>query len=63
MDDETAEMEAITAEMREVMRAWIDNPDDSALKVEYVQLQAEYERAFLALKGLGAASEELTLKN
>ena len=51
MDDETPEMEAITAEMREIMRDWIANPDDAALKERYSQLQAAYQRAFLELKG------------
>jgi hypothetical protein len=47
MDDETPEMEAITTEMREIMRAWIDAPDDAALKARYSELQAAYQRAFL----------------
>lgn len=48
MDDETPEMEAITTEMREIMRAWIEAPDDDALKARYAALQAAYQRAFLA---------------
>ena len=48
MDDETPAMEAITTEMREIMRAWIDAPDDAALKERYSALQAAYQRAFLA---------------
>ena len=47
MDDETPEMEAITTEMREIMRAWIETPDDAALKAHYSALQAAYQRAFL----------------
>ena len=47
MDDETPEMEAITTEMREIMRAWIEAPDDAALKTHYSALQAAYQRAFL----------------
>jgi hypothetical protein len=47
MDDETPEMEAITTEMREIMRDWIEAPDDAALKARYSALQAAYQRAFL----------------
>jgi hypothetical protein len=50
MDDETPEMEAITDEMREVMRAWIVDPENADLKRRYSELQAAYQRAFLALK-------------
>ena len=53
MDDETPEMEAITSEMREVMRAWIADPDNIALKQRYKRLQAAYQRAFLELKQSG----------
>jgi hypothetical protein len=53
MDDETPEMEAITNEMREVMRAWIDDPDNERLKAHYRDLQAAYVRAFLEVKRLG----------
>ena len=54
MDDETPEMEAITNEMREVMRAWIAEPDNADLKQRYTELQAAYQRAFLAHKQAGA---------
>jgi hypothetical protein len=50
MDDETPEMEAISAQLREVMRAWIEDPDNSQLKERYVQLQAAFQRAFLQHK-------------
>ena len=63
MDDETPEMEAITNEMREVMRAWIDDPDNERLKAYYRELQAAYERAFLEVKQLGgdrSRSQEAT---
>jgi hypothetical protein len=50
MDDETTRMEEITTEMREVMRAWIANPDNAALKERYTLLQETYQRAFLTLK-------------
>ena len=57
MDDETPEMEAITSEMREIMRAWIADPDNAALKERYVQLQAAYQRAFLDLKNSNWVSQ------
>jgi hypothetical protein len=50
MDDETADMEEITDQMREVMRAWIAEPDNAALKERYARLQEAYQRAFLELK-------------
>jgi hypothetical protein len=53
MDDETAEMEAITTEMREIMRAWIEQPDDEALKQRYAELQTAYQRAFLESRPTG----------
>jgi len=57
MDDETPEMEAISSEMREVMRAWIANPENAAIKERYVQLQTAYQRAFVALKRSGIESQ------
>ena len=50
MDDETAEMEQLTDEMRLIMRAWIDDPTNEALKTRYHQLQDAYQRAFMAAK-------------
>ena len=50
MDDSTPDMEAITDEMREIMRAWITDPENAALKQRYEQLQAAYQRAFMELK-------------
>lgn len=58
MDDETPEMEAISSEMREVMRAWIANPNDETLKARYRALQAAYQRAFLELKQRQRAAAE-----
>lgn len=53
MDNETADMEAITDEMREVMRAWIADPDNDALKQRYHQLLAEYQTRFRDLTSRG----------
>jgi hypothetical protein len=55
MDDETPEMEAITDEMRLVMRAWIDDPENEALKARYKALQDAYTRAFLEYRRSGGA--------
>lgn len=50
MDDETPDMEAVSAEMREIMRAWIADPENVVLKERYVRLQTAFQRAFLAHK-------------
>ena len=47
MDAETSEMEAITSEMRALMKRWLSDPANEALKARYVRLQAEYQRLFL----------------
>jgi hypothetical protein len=57
MDDATPEMEAIASEMRELMRAWIADPENPALKERYTLLQASYQRAFLELKKSGRELE------
>jgi hypothetical protein len=51
MDSETPEMEAITSEMRVLMAAWIEDPDNEQLKRRYSQLQQAYQRAFLERRG------------
>jgi hypothetical protein len=56
MDDETPDMEQMTDEMRLIMRAWIDDPTNEALKARYQQLQDAYQRAFLTVKK-GAQAE------
>ena len=53
MDDETPEMEAMTNEMRELMRAWIADPENEILKARYTQLQLAYQRAFVEFKRSG----------
>ncbi len=47
MDDQTPEMERISAEMRELMRKWIQNPDDKYLKQRYSDLQRRYQDLFV----------------
>jgi hypothetical protein len=50
VDDQTPEMDRITAEMREVMRRWIENPDDKYLKQRYSDLQRRYQELFVAYR-------------
>ncbi len=50
MDDQTPEMEQLSAQMREAMRLWIENPTNEALKARFRDLQARYQRLFLAYK-------------
>ncbi|MCC7104882.1 MAG: hypothetical protein IT307_07045 [Chloroflexi bacterium] len=50
MDDETTDMEMVTSQMREVMRRWVDDPNNEALKARYKRLQADYQRLFLDQK-------------
>jgi hypothetical protein len=47
VDDQTPEMERISAEMRELMRKWIQNPDDKYLKQRYSDLQRRYQDLFV----------------
>ena len=50
MDDQTPEMDRISAEMRELMRRWIENPDDQYLKQRYSDLQVRYQQLFVAYR-------------
>ncbi len=50
MDDQTPEMERGTSQMRELMRLWIENPDNEEIKRRYQDAQAAYQRMFLAYK-------------
>jgi hypothetical protein len=50
VDDQTPEMERISAEMRELMRRWIENPDDQYLKQRYTELQVRYQDLFIAFR-------------
>lgn len=50
MKDETAEMQALTEQMRVVMAAWIKEPKNENLRRDYRTLQRRYQRLFLALK-------------
>lgn len=50
MNDQTPEMERINAEMRDVMRRWIADPDNEQLKRRFSELQKRYTQLFLAYK-------------
>jgi hypothetical protein len=50
MDDETPEMEALTEQMRQVMAAWVADPDSILLRQQYRELQQRYQVLFLAHK-------------
>ena len=50
MDDQSPEMDRISAEMRELMRRWIENPDDKYLKQRYSDLQVRYQQLFIAYR-------------
>ena len=55
MDMETPEMELLTQQMRETMRAWLEQPDDAALKARFNELQRRYQQLFLELQKGSAA--------
>ena len=44
MDNQSPEMEKLSHELRALMRAWIEHPDNEGLKAQYTAAQAEYQR-------------------
>jgi hypothetical protein len=50
MDDENPKMEELTQQMRAIMAAWVADPDNTALKQQYRDLQRQYQRLFLEYK-------------
>ena len=44
MDNQSPEMEKLSHELRDLMRAWIEHPDNESLKARYTAAQAEYQR-------------------
>ena len=44
MDNQSPEMEKLSHDLRDLMRAWIEHPDNEGLKARYVAAQAEYQR-------------------
>lgn len=50
MDNQSPEMEKLSHELRALMAAWIEHPDNEALKARYKAVHAEYQRMLLAWK-------------
>lgn len=50
MDNQSPEMEKLSHELRALMRAWIEQPENEALKARYKAVHAEYQRLLLAWK-------------
>ncbi len=50
MDDQTPEMEQLSARMREAMALWLEYPDNEQLEAHFRDLQTRYQRMFLAYK-------------
>jgi hypothetical protein len=44
MDNQSPEMEKLSYEMRALMRAWVEHPENEELKAQYVAVQNEYQR-------------------
>jgi hypothetical protein len=44
MDNQSPEMEKLSHELRALMRAWIEHPDNENLKARYAAVQLEYQR-------------------
>ena len=43
MDNQSPEMEKLSYELRDLMAAWIANPDNEDLKVRYKAAHAQYQ--------------------
>lgn len=56
MDNQSPEMEKLSYELRALMRAWIDHPDDADLKARYAAVQAQYQRLREEWQQRGAAA-------
>ena len=57
MDNQSPELEKLSHELRALMRAWIEHPDNEALKARYTAAQAEYQKLREAWQhGEGAAA-------
>jgi hypothetical protein len=57
MDNQSPEMEKLSHDLRDLMRVWIENPDNEAIKARYKALHAEYQEMLLAWKK-GQESQE-----
>ncbi|MCC6174558.1 MAG: hypothetical protein IT305_04565 [Chloroflexi bacterium] len=50
MDNQSPEMEKLSYDLRALMRAWVDNPDNEDIKARYKAVHAEYQRLLVAWK-------------
>jgi len=44
MDNQSPEMEKLSHTLRDLMRAWIEDPDNEVLKAHYKAAQAHYQQ-------------------
>lgn len=44
MDNQSPEMEKLSYDLRALMAAWVQNPDNEDLKARYTAAQNEYQR-------------------
>jgi hypothetical protein len=57
MDNQTPEMEKLSHELRALMRAWVEHPDNEELKVRYKAAHAHYQEMLMTWKkGEGAVA-------
>ncbi len=50
MDDQTPEMEKLSQQLRDLMAAWLAQPDNQAIKARYQSVHARYQRMFVEYK-------------
>ncbi len=57
MDNQSPEMEKLSHDLRDLMRAWIENPDNEELRTRYKAAQAHYQKMLMTWKkGEGAVA-------
>jgi hypothetical protein len=57
MDNQSPEMEKLSYDLRDLMRAWIENPDNEDLKARYKAAHAHYQHMLMEFKkGEGAVA-------
>jgi hypothetical protein len=50
MDNQSPEMEKLSHELRVLMRAWVEHPDNEALRTRYKAAHAKYQEMLMAWK-------------
>ena len=50
MDNQSPEMEKLSYELRDLMAAWLANPDNKEIKARYERVHARYQRMLLEYK-------------